>query len=118
MSSSIPKVEEIVLDKKGTGELFCYLLNTYSLIVIHVFICLVIACYVQEQKIVFNFISGLGFNIRGGTDNMHVGKDSGIFVTTVKPNGAASKDGRLQPGDKILEVPLCVHACVHVMCVV
>ena len=49
-------------------------------------------------------LSGLGFNIRGGTDNMHVGKDSGIFVTTVKPNGAASKDGRLQPGDKILEV--------------
>ncbi len=49
-------------------------------------------------------LSGLGFNIRGGTDNMHVGKDSGIFVTTVKPNGAASKDRRLQPGDKILEV--------------
>ncbi|XP_064403426.1 synaptojanin-2-binding protein-like isoform X1 [Halichondria panicea] len=65
MSSSVPKIEEITLDKKGTG---------------------------------------LGFNIRGGTDNMHVGKDSGIFVTTVKPNGAASKDGRLQPGDKILEI--------------
>lgn len=42
---------------------------------------------------------------------MHVGRDSGIFVTTVKPNGAAAKDNRLQPGDKILEV---YHQCVWV----
>jgi len=48
--------------------------------------------------------TGLGFNIRGGTDNIHVGSDPGIFVTTVKPNGAAAKDGRLLAGDKILEV--------------
>ena len=48
--------------------------------------------------------TGLGFNIRGGTDNIHVGSDPGIFVTTVKPNGAAAKDGRLFAGDKILEV--------------
>lgn len=47
---------------------------------------------------------GLGFNIRGGTDNIHVGSDPGIFVTTIKPSGAAAKDGRLKPGDKILEV--------------
>ncbi len=47
---------------------------------------------------------GLGFNIRGGIDNIHVVGDSGIFVTTLKANGAAAKDGRLQPGDKILEV--------------
>ena len=47
---------------------------------------------------------GLGFNIRGGVDNIHVGHDPGIFVTTVKPTGAAAKDGRLHPGDKILEV--------------
>ena len=47
---------------------------------------------------------GLGFNIRGGLDNIHIGSDPGIFVTTVKPNGAAAEDGRLQPGDKILEV--------------
>ena len=47
---------------------------------------------------------GLGFNIRGGTDNIHVGSDPGIFVTTVKPSGAAAKDGRLTAGDKILEV--------------
>ena len=48
--------------------------------------------------------AGLGFNIRGGTDNVHVGSDPGIFVTTVRPNGAAAKDGRLVAGDKILEV--------------
>jgi C-terminal processing protease CtpA/Prc len=48
--------------------------------------------------------AGLGFNIRGGIDNYHVVSDPGIFITTVKVNGAAAKDGRLQPGDKILEV--------------
>jgi hypothetical protein len=47
---------------------------------------------------------GLGFNIRGGTDNMHVGTDPGIFVTTIRPAGAAAVDGRLQTGDKILEL--------------
>ena len=58
-------------------------------------------------------ISGLGFNIRGGVDNVHIGTDPGIFVTTVKPNGAAAKDGRLLPGDKILEVKsVCVCVCV------
>ena len=52
----------------------------------------------------YSVAAGLGFNIRGGTDNIHVGDDPGIFVTTVKPNGAAAKDGRLHPGDKILKV--------------
>ncbi|KAK7103894.1 synaptojanin-2-binding protein-like [Littorina saxatilis] len=48
--------------------------------------------------------SGLGFNIRGGTDIPHVPGDSGIFVTRLKEDGAAFKDGRLKEGDKILEV--------------
>lgn len=56
------------------------------------------------MKMQMRCFSGLGFNIRGGTDNHHVFSDPGIFITTVKPNGAAAKDGRLQPGDKILEV--------------
>jgi C-terminal processing protease CtpA/Prc len=47
---------------------------------------------------------GLGFNIRGGTDNRFLRDDPGIFVTTIKPDGAAAKDGRLQRGDKILEI--------------
>ena len=54
-----------------------------------------------------NACAGLGFNIRGGTDNLHVGKDPGIFITTIKPIGAAAKDGRLKTGDKILEVRNC-----------
>ena len=48
--------------------------------------------------------AGLGFNIRGGIDNHHVETDAGIFVTTVRVDGAAAKDGRLAPGDKILMV--------------
>jgi len=52
--------------------------------------------------------SGLGFNIRGGLDNMHIPGDPGIFVTTIKMNGAAAKDGRLEVGDKLLEVS---HSC-------
>ena len=49
-------------------------------------------------------ISGLGFNIRGGTDNTYIGSEPGIFVTSIKVDGAAFQDGRLQVGDKILEV--------------
>lgn len=48
--------------------------------------------------------TGLGFNIRGGTDIPHVPGDCGIFVTRLKEEGAAFKDGRLKEGDKILEV--------------
>lgn len=48
----------------------------------------------------------MGFNIRGGIDNHHVEDDPGIFVTTVRVDGAAAKDGRLAPGDKILQVSL------------
>jgi len=45
-------------------------------------------------------------------DNHHVENDPGIFVTTVRVDGAAAKDGRLQPGDKILEVHVvCCYAC-------
>lgn len=48
--------------------------------------------------------SGLGFNVRGGVDHPHLSYDPGIFVTSVKENSVAAKDGRVQPGDKILEV--------------
>lgn len=63
-------------------------------------------CRISESASSILF-TGLGFNIRGGLDNIHVGNDPGIFVTTVKPTGAAGKDGRLHPGDKILEVYTC-----------
>ena len=50
------------------------------------------------------YITGLGFNIRGGIDIPHLPGDPGIFVTKLKENGAAYKDGRLKEGDKIIEV--------------
>lgn len=46
---------------------------------------------------------GLGFNIRGGVD-MPFAWDTGIFVARIKEGEAAHKDGRLQEGDKIIEV--------------
>ena len=54
----------------------------------------------------FSF-SGLGFNIRGGTDIPHFKEDTGIFVTKLKEAGAAFRDKRLKEGDKILEVGTC-----------
>lgn len=48
--------------------------------------------------------SGLGFNIVGGTDQQYVSNDSGIYVSRIKEDGAAARDGRLQEGDKILSV--------------
>jgi|ERR1739842_261495 len=48
--------------------------------------------------------TGLGFNIRGGTDIPHFKEDTGIFVTKLKEAGAAFRDKRLKEGDKILEV--------------
>lgn len=36
-------------------------------------------------------------------DIPHVNGDTGIFVTKIRENGAAFKDGRLKEGDKILE---------------
>ncbi|XP_075049046.1 synaptojanin-2-binding protein [Mixophyes fleayi] len=48
--------------------------------------------------------SGLGFNIVGGTDQQYISRDSGIYVSSIKENGAAAEDGRLQEGDRILEV--------------
>ena len=50
------------------------------------------------------FLSGFGFNIRGGVDHPHVGSDPGIFITTIKADSVAGRDGRLEPGDRILAV--------------
>lgn len=68
----------------------------------HRYVFIIMACYLHVLPCGHSS-AGLGFNIRGGIDNAHVRNDPGIFVTTVKMNGAAAKDGRLQPGDKILE---------------
>lgn len=47
---------------------------------------------------------GLGFNIKGGVDIPHIEGDPGIFVAKIRERGAACDDGRLQEGDKIVEV--------------
>ncbi|XP_033736389.1 synaptojanin-2-binding protein-like [Pecten maximus] len=46
----------------------------------------------------------LGFNIRGGVDAPHIQGDCGIFVTKIREDGSAFKDGQLKEGDKVLEV--------------
>jgi hypothetical protein len=56
---------------------------------------------------------GLGFNVRGGTDNPYVPDDPSIYVTRIRSDGAAAFDGRLGVGDKILEV--CRFVSVHYM---
>ena len=48
--------------------------------------------------------SGLGFNIRGGSDANYLRGHPGIFVTSIKPGGTADRDGRLKIGDRLLEV--------------
>lgn len=48
--------------------------------------------------------AGLGFNIVGGVDQQYVVNDSGIYVSKIKEDGSAAEDGRLQEGDKILEI--------------
>ncbi|KAK5857983.1 hypothetical protein PBY51_011187 [Eleginops maclovinus] len=48
--------------------------------------------------------AGLGFNIVGGVDQQYVLNDTGIYVSKIKEDGAAGLDGRLQEGDKILEI--------------
>lgn len=79
----------------------------------------------RKEQLVFSTVwyvgnpwntAGLGFNIRGGIDNHHVETDAGIFVTTVRVDGAAAKDGRLAPGDKILMVMFLLHHFTTVYC--
>lgn len=47
---------------------------------------------------------GLGFSIAGGIGNQHIPGDNGIYVTKIMEGGAASVDGRLSIGDKLLNV--------------
>lgn len=50
------------------------------------------------------FTGGYGFNIKGGRDKPFREGDSSIYITRLRPGATAEKDGRLAPGDKILEV--------------
>lgn len=48
--------------------------------------------------------TGLGFSIAGGIGNQHIPGDNGIYVTKIMEGGAASIDGRLSIGDKLIAV--------------
>ena len=50
------------------------------------------------------YILGLGFNIRGGSDDPHLPDCPGIFITSIRPGGVADRDRRLKRGDRLLEV--------------
>lgn len=52
----------------------------------------------------FKLLSGLGFNIVGGTDSQHLPGNNWIFVSQIKPNGPAARDQRIREGDRIVSV--------------
>ncbi|XP_059422060.1 tyrosine-protein phosphatase non-receptor type 13-like isoform X1 [Carassius carassius] len=64
--------------------------------------------YIELRKI----NSSLGISVAGGINtNLHHG---GIYITSVIPGGAANQDGRIQIGDRLLEVDGCnLRAVTH-----
>lgn len=58
--------------------------------------------------------TGLGFHISGGNDNHYLTGDPRIFVTQIKENASAARDGRLNESDRILEIDgICVRNVGH-----
>ena len=53
---------------------------------------------------VFAFTDGYGFNVKGGRDKPLREGDPCVYITRLRPGASAEKDGRLSPGDKIVEV--------------
>jgi len=47
---------------------------------------------------------GYGFNVKGGRDKPFREGDPSIYITRLRPGAVAEKDGRLSPGDRIVEV--------------
>lgn len=50
------------------------------------------------------FTDGYGFNVKGGRDKPFREGDPSIYITRLRPGAVAEKDGRLSPGDRIVEV--------------
>ncbi|CAH8584998.1 unnamed protein product [Dicrocoelium dendriticum] len=49
--------------------------------------------------------AGLGLSVAGGKDYEHDETIAqGLYVTRINPNGLAHKDGRIQPGDQLMQV--------------
>ncbi|XP_057315316.1 protein scribble homolog [Hydractinia symbiolongicarpus] len=49
-------------------------------------------------------LQGFGLDIKGGKDRPYISDDPGIFVSAVKPAGLAERSGKINVGDKIVEV--------------
>ncbi|KAE9556741.1 hypothetical protein FO519_000147 [Halicephalobus sp. NKZ332] len=49
--------------------------------------------------------NGLGFNITGGIDEPYIPGYNDFFITRIRPDGAAAKDGRLHVGDRVVAQP-------------
>jgi len=47
---------------------------------------------------------GYGFNVKGGRDKPFREGDPSIYITRLRPGAVAEKDGRLSPGDRIVEI--------------
>ena len=58
----------------------------------------------KSEVIVFKGSQGLGLAVSGGSDSFV----NGIYIQTIVPESPAAKHGRLQPGDKLLEVGVVV----------
>uniref|UniRef100_A0A0N5B839 Disks large homolog 1 n=1 Tax=Strongyloides papillosus TaxID=174720 RepID=A0A0N5B839_STREA len=57
-----------------------------------------------KKAILYKSPEGLGFSISGGIGNEHIPGDNGIYITKIIEGGAASLDGRIRVGDKIISV--------------
>jgi hypothetical protein len=60
--------------------------------------------HIFEVELQKDPVLGLGFNIIGGIDEPHIPGHTGIFISKIRPDGPAAKDGRLRPGDRIFSV--------------
>lgn len=40
--------------------------------------------------------------------------DGGIYIGSIMKGGAVAADGRIEPGDMLLQVCVCVCLCVHI----
>lgn len=61
-----------------------------------------VGLFIEINIPLFSGHTGLGFSIT--TRDNPAGGNSPIYIKNVLPKGAAIEDGRLQPGDRLLEV--------------
>ncbi|XP_068699332.1 anoctamin-7-like [Montipora foliosa] len=47
---------------------------------------------------------GYGFNVKGGRDEPFRAGDPSIYITRLRHGAAAERDGRISPGDRIIEI--------------